>query len=266
MATRTTGQVEAGGEPRAAPEFDAGSLAKSLLRATAAGALATLDADGAPFSTLTTVATDVDGRPLLLLSRLAAHTRHLEVDGRCSLLLARIGRGDPLAHPRLTLNAMALRLDRASADGVRARQRFLKHHPKAELYADFGDFSFWRLDPVEGHLNGGFARAAKLPGRELLTDVSRAQALIAAEEEALAHMNADHAEAIGLYATALLGAEAGRWRLVGIDPEGCDLACGDERRRLAFPRPLDTPEELRAMLAALAKEARAKAAGREAET
>jgi putative heme iron utilization protein len=80
------------------------------------------------------------------------------------------------------------------------------------------------------------------------------------EEDALAHMNGDHAEAIGLYATALLGEEPGPWRLTGIDPEGCDLAQGEQRRRLAFPRAVKTPQELRAVLVDLAKDARAKAA------
>jgi heme iron utilization protein len=262
MATGTVEQGESAAT-RAVPEFDAKPLAKALLRGVGSGALATLDRSGAPFSTLTTVATDIDGRPLLLLSRLAAHTRHLEADARASLLLARIGRGDPLAHPRLTLNGRASRLERESVEGKRARRRFLNAHPKAELYAGFGDFSFWRLDPMEAHLNGGFARAASLSASELLTDVAEAQALVLAEEGALAHMNQDHAGAIGLYATALLGAEPGPWRLTGLDPEGCDLAQGDERKRLAFPRPVQTPDELRAVLVTLAKEARAKACAQE---
>ena len=246
---------------RASPEFDASGLAKALLRSTGSGALATLEPQGAPFSSLTSVATDIDGRPLLLLSRLAAHTGHLEADPRASLLLARIGRGDPLAHPRLTLTGRAARLERKSAEHERARRRFLAAHPKSELYADFADFSFWRLDPTQAHLNGGFARAAQLSAAELLTVVEGAQELVLAEEAALAHMNQDHADAVALYATVLLGAAAGPWRLTGLDPEGCDLAQGDERRRLAFPQAVRTPEELRAMLVNLTQEARAKSAG-----
>jgi heme iron utilization protein len=255
MAEQAPGQADVG----TAPAFDALGLAKSLLRATPAGALATIDAESQPFSTLVTVATDGDGRPILLLSRLAAHTRHLEADGRCSLLLARLGRGDPLAHPRLTLLGRAGRLDRESTDGARARRRFLACHPKAELYADFGDFSFWCINLVDVHLNGGFARAAQLSVGDLLTDLSGAASLIAAEEDALAHMNADHSEAIGLYATALLGAKPGRWRLSGLDPEGCDLSNGDERRRLAFSERVTTPEALRKALVGLASKARAQA-------
>jgi putative heme iron utilization protein len=255
MADETNGQGNDAAK-RAVPDFDPKSLAKELLRSATTGALGTLDSTGAPFATLTTVATDSDGRPILLLSRLAAHTRHLEADGRASLLLARIGRGDPLAHPRLTLSGAAHRLERDSEEGARLRRRFLAHHPKAELYADFGDFAFWRLDPIVVHLNGGFARAAELAPAELLTDISDAESLIAAEESAVAHMNEDHAEAVALYGSVLLDAGKGKWRLAGLDPEGADLESGGEFRRLAFRRRLSTSDELRSTLAALAKEAR----------
>jgi putative heme iron utilization protein len=265
MASEATSQDEAQAR-RAAPEFDARSLGKELLRSATTAALATLDAGGAPFSTLTTVATDSDGRPLLLMSRLAAHTRHLEADPRASLLLARIGRGDPLAHPRLTVNGRSMKLDRASEEGARARRRFLAHHPKAELYTDFGDFAFWRIDCDAAHLNGGFARAAELAPSELLTDVSDAQSLIAAEEDALSHMNQDHAEAVALYGSALLRAGKGPWRLAGLDPEGLDIDGGGEMRRLAFPQRVRTQDELRAMLVSLAKEARAAPTSQEAES
>ena len=256
MASQTGGQDDGAARP---PDFDAKSLAKELLRTALTGALATLDGAGAPFSTLTTVATDGDGRPLLLLSRLAAHTRQLEADPRVSLLLARIGRGDPLAHPRLTLAGRAERLERKSAEGERARRRFLAHHPKAELYADFGDFAFWRVDPSTAHLNGGFARAAELAWNEIATDVSDAESLVEAEASALAHMNEDHAEALALYGSVLLEAGKAKWRLAGIDPEGLDLDRGGEMRRLVFERRLRTPDELRSTLAALAKKARGEA-------
>jgi putative heme iron utilization protein len=262
MASEVTGQDDAQAE-RTAPEFDAKALAKELLRSATSAALATLDLEGGPFSTLTTVATDSDGCPLFLMSRLAAHTHHLERDPRASLLLARIGRGDPLAHPRLTLSGRAAKLEHASEEGARARRRFLAHHPKAELYADFGDFAFWRLNCEAAHLNGGFARAAALEPADLLTDISDTQTLVTAEQDALAHMNHDHAEAVALYGAILLHGGKGPWRLAGIDPDGVDIEGGGEMRRLAFPQRVRTPDELRAMLASLAKEARVAAAGRE---
>ncbi len=242
-----------------AAEFDARGLAKSLLRTTRAGALATIDRNtGHPFASLVNVATDVDGSPLILISRLSTHTANLENDGRASLLLASVGRGDPLAYPRLTVLGAFRPVARQDAGEPRLRRRFLARHPKSELYAGFADFSFWRLEVVSAHLNGGFGRAADLKASDVLTDVTDAEDLAEAEASAVAHMNTDHAEAVRLYATKLLGAEDGPWRLTGIDPEGLDLAFGDATLRLLFPERAPTAERMRKIVVDLAKSARAK--------
>ena len=111
---------------------------------------------------------------------------------------------------------------------------------------------------MSAHLNAGFARAADLKADDLMTAVSDAHALIDAEADALAHMNADHAEAIRLYATKLLGADDGPWRLTGIDPEGIDLAQSDATLRLPFLQRVTTAEALRKALVDLAAQARAR--------
>ncbi len=245
--------------PENAPvaEFDAKGLAKSLLRTTRAGALATIDRNtGYPFASLVNVATDVDGSPLILVSRLSTHTANLENDGRASLLFASVGRGDPLAYPRLTVLGRFVSVARQDAREPRLRRRFLARHPKSELYAGFADFSFLRLEIVSAHLNGGFGRAADLKASDVVTDLTDATNLVDAETSAIAHMNADHAEAVRLYATKLLGAEDGRWRLTGLDPEGLDLALGDATLRLAFPERVSTAERLRKIVVDLAKAAR----------
>jgi putative heme iron utilization protein len=229
------------------------------LRTTRAGALATIDRNtGHPFASLVNVATDVDGTPLILISRLSTHTANLEDDGRASLLFASVGRGDPLAYPRLTVLGTFIPVARQDAREPRLRRRFLTRHPKSELYAGFADFSFWQLEVVSGHLNGGFGRAADLKASDLLTDVTDAEDLLDAEASAVAHMNADHAEALRLYATKLLSAEDGPWRLTGIDPEGIDLALGDATQRLPFPERVSTAEQMRKTVVDLAKSARAK--------
>jgi heme iron utilization protein len=240
------------------PDFDPKSVAKGLLRATRAGALATIDRNtGHPFASLVNVATDADGSPLILVSRLSTHTANLENDGRASVLLASGGKGDPLAHPRLTLLGTFVQVARAETDEPRVRRRFLARHPKSELYAGFADFSFWRLRVVSAHLNGGFARAADLKAADVMTDVGDAAGLIEAENGAIAHMNEDHAEAVRLYATRLLGAEDGKWRLTGIDPEGLDLALGDMTLRLPFPGRVIDAQALRKTVVDLAAKARA---------
>jgi putative heme iron utilization protein len=225
------------------PAYDAPGEAKRLLRSVRAGALASLAESGHPFASLVNVATDYDGSPLLLLSRLAAHTVNLDRDARCSLLLSEGGKGDPLAHPRLTIIGRA---EPTQNDHVRGR--FLRRHPKSELYAGFADFSFWRISVERAHLNGGFARAADFSGEAVLTPLDGAGALLAAEAGAIAHMNEDHREALALYATKLLGEPDGPWRATGIDPEGMDLSAGDRTARLVFDAPIKEPGELRAVL------------------
>jgi putative heme iron utilization protein len=249
------GRIPEDAQPPA--DFMPVDVAKALLRATRAGTLATLDRNtGHPFASLVNVATDVDGAPLILVSRLATHTANLERDGRASLLLAETGKGDALAHPRLTALGAFAPVARDSADEPRIRRRFLSRHPKSELYVDFGDFAFWRMTVVSSHLNGGFARAADLTAADVLTDLTGARTLIEAEEDAVAHLNADHAEACRLYATKLLGAHDGAWRCVGLDPDGIELQIGQTALRLAFPQRITAPGPLRAALKQFAEQAR----------
>ena len=239
-------------------DFDPKALAKSLLRATRAGSLATLDRNtGHPFASLVNVATDADGSPVILVSRLSTHTANIEIDGRASILLAETGKGDPLAHPRLTVLGRLVRLARDDADETRVRRRFLARHPKSELYAGFGDFAFWRMEMASAHLNGGFARAADLKADDVRTELGDAADLVAAEADAIAHMNADHAEACRIYAAKLLGEPDGAWRMTGIDPDGADLALGDRTARLAFPQRVTDAGQLRQILVTLAGLARA---------
>jgi putative heme iron utilization protein len=236
----------------AGADFDAAATAKTLLRTTRAGALATNDPkSGFPLTTLVNVATDVDGAPLLLLSGLSLHTRNLAADGRASLLLAETGKGDPLAHPRLSVVGRCARVDEE-----RARRRFLAKHPKSQLYVQLPDFTFWRMELAAVHLNGGFGRAAAIGPADVLTDIAGAEALIAAEPGIIAHMNEDHAEAVRLYATGLAGAPDGRWSVTGCDPDGLDLACGDRTARVAFPERVTAPGPLQLLLKAMAADAR----------
>jgi putative heme iron utilization protein len=243
-------------QENAAPVFDALAEAKALLRCTRAAALATLaPPSGEPFATLVNVATEPDGSPILLMSQLAAHTRHLANDPRLSLLLTQTGEGDPLAHPRLTVTGKAEKIadpDRRAA----LKARFLNKHPKSALYADFGDFAFYHVEVAQAHLNGGFGKTGRFDWAELKTNVDGADALLAGEAGALAHMNADHKDALALYAAVLSGAPHGEWVATGIDPEGMDLAWEDLTARLVFPQRVSDGDGLRKMLVELAKAAR----------
>jgi putative heme iron utilization protein len=234
-------------------DFEPIQAAKRLMREATKGALATLAADGAPYVSLVTVAADFDGAPILLLSRLARHTENLLRDARASLLFESEGDGDPLQGGRISLSGtMAL------TENDAARRRFLARHPEAKGYSQFTDFSFWRMQLAAAHLVAGFGRIVDLAAAELLTPIGDAGPLLAAEEGALAHMNSDHRDAIELYATRLLAGAPGNWRMISLDPEGCDLISGPRVRRLEFPVRITDASSLRKTLADLAQTARAR--------
>lgn len=239
-------------------DADAILLAKTLLREARYGALGVLDPEtGAPSVSRAGVATDMDGTPLILISLLASHTRALLADPRCSLLLGEPGKGDALAHPRISINCRAIRLERGSAQEAQARRRYLNRNPKAKLYVDLGDFSFFRLEVQNASLNGGFGKAYLLTPADLLTNSPALDALAASEQGALDHMNADHLDAIAVYAHHFAREKRDGWTVIGFDPDGMDIASGDVVRRVFFPQPLAEAGELRKVLVEMARLGRA---------
>jgi putative heme iron utilization protein len=238
-------------------DFDPSKLAKSLLRKSRQGALATLMAESHdPYCSLVNVAAHPDGSPILLISRLAVHTKNILGDNRVSLMLDERASGDPLEGARIMLAGRAE--EAGDNDAAVLRRRYLNAHPSAEGFVDFKDFSFFRIVPSGLHLVAGFGRIIDLKPAQFLTDISDAAALLEAEQGAVEHMNEDHREAMNLYATKLLGAEAADWRCIGCDPDGMDMQADDKTLRLDFPERVTSGGDLRKMLVRLAGEARSR--------
>lgn len=238
-------------------DFNPSKLARSLLRRNRQGALATLmPGSGDPYCSLVNVASHPDAAPILLISRLALHTRNILADSRVSLMLDERAEGDPLEGARIMLAGWAEEV--SEDDTAVARRRYLGAHPSAEAFVDFKDFSFFRIRPSGAHLVAGFGRIIDLKPEQFLTDLAGAEGLLEAEPGAVEHMNADHREAMTLYATKLLGAESADWRCTGCDPDGIDMQAGNKTLRLDFPERVTSGAELRKMLVRLAGEARAK--------
>ena len=235
------------------PDFNPAVATKKLLREGRSGALATLmPGSGDPYCSLVNIATAADGAPLLLISRLAVHTKNVLTDPRVSLMIDERKEGDPLQGARVMLMGSA-----AATEDADVRRRYLDRQPEAEMFAGFADFAFYRLALKAAHLVAGFGRIVDLEPQDILTEVDDASELVAAEPEILAHMNGDHAEAVRLYATKLLGAPDGEWRCVGCDPEGLELQKGRTALRLPFPQRVRAPGVLRQVLKQMAEQARA---------
>ena len=224
------------------------TLSTRLAREGASGG----DIDGWPYGSLVTVALDHLGAPLLLFSDLSDHTRNLKADARAALLFEQTSRRrNPQRGPRVTIMGR-VRKTRRPADA----QRFTAMHPESAMYSGFGDFNFYRMSVERAHWVGGFAKAQWRTGRHVVAPPSAAKALAEAEAGILDHMNADHADAIDLYAAKLLKRKGTGWRMIGIDPDGADLECGGRFARLAFPETVADAGQVRDVLVSLAAAAR----------
>lgn len=233
------------------PEATARGLLRSLDRA-ALGTLMRPDAPdaGSPYTSLVLVAVDHDSSPLLLISTLADHTKNLAANPAVSLLFdGTVGLDEPLTGPRVSVQGQA-----AKTDDERLKARFVARHPGAAMYAGFKDFAFWRVSVSRAHLVAGFGRIHWFGADALL--YPPAAALCESEPGIIEHMNTDHADAVQLYATRLLGREGDGWTMTGIDPEGADLRRGGVVLRLPFAKAVSSAEEARAELVQLVKQAR----------
>ncbi len=236
-----------------------GFEARRLVRAAASATLSTVT-EGQPFAALVTPATAPDLSVLMLLSSLSEHTRHLRAEPRCALLFQGAPEtANPQTAPRVTLTGVAEEVPAVEAPGLKAR--WLARHAYAAFYADFGDFALWRLRPQAGLLVGGFARATRLKRADLLPDAAAVAALAEAEGEIIAHVNADHADALAAMAEGMHGHVPGQaWRLVAVDSDGCDLApqdaTGGAVLRHAWAAPVGDADGVRAGLIRAARAGR----------
>jgi putative heme iron utilization protein len=227
-----------------------GTAMRQLLRRARTCSLSTLNmGDGTPYGSLANIATDIAGRPIILISRLAWHTKNLAADARASVLVTELPtQGDALVGPRVTALGRFEQVDDANL-----RRRYLARHPQAAMYVEFADFSFWRLTPSAIHGVAGFGRIETLTPEEVFPPATEMEAL---EISALEHMNRDHAETIHLYATKILRASPGPWQVLAIDPDGADLGCHDQSLHMNFETPIYSATALREKFAELAYEAR----------
>jgi putative heme iron utilization protein len=232
-------ETGAGQEAKMAEGPEPAWQARTLLRAARSAVLAT-SAEGQPYAALVTPAFAPDLAALLWLSRLSDHTRHLAAEPLCALLVQGTAEGpNPQTAPRVTLTGRAERIEDQAL-----KARWLAIHPYAALYADFADFSLWRIVPGGAHLVGGFARAFRLPAAKLLPDAAAITALWAAEHQIISHCNVDHADAMKVLGEQAAGG-GGEWRMVAVDTDGFDLADDIRSVRIAWSAPVVDAQAVR---------------------
>jgi putative heme iron utilization protein len=201
-----------------------------LLHRCAFGTLATharQPAAGYPYPTVLPYALDARHRPVILVSRLAEHTRNLMADPRAGFIVFDAPDGDVLSGERLTLTGKFVAVDGdATPEAVAARsalaQRYLRYHPGAARYMALGDFAFYTLVPERLRYIGGFGAMGWLEANTLdafpAIDESSEQSILA---EFTANQSLPH-----------------HVELLGVDRYGIDWVRNGVRGRVAFHEPI----------------------------
>ena len=231
--------------------------ARTLVARISTGTLCTLalEPEGYPYGSFVTVAFD-NGNPIFLISELAEHTKNLKRDPRASLLVSEGGSPDPLANGRVTMLGPCTRVE---GDPGSAREAFLAAHPNSSYYADFRDFAFWKLQVDQVRYIGGYGRMSWINQADWRA--AEPDPLSPSAAGIIAHMNADHADAMVLYCKAFSRAtEIASASMTGVDRYGFEMSAmtptGSRPVRLAFGKPVSTPEEARTALISMLKDAR----------
>ena len=232
---------------------------RTLISLASVGTLSTLSRKhpGFPFGSLMPFALDPEGRPLFLISNMAMHTQNLKAEPRCSLFFAQANAdGDPLGAARAALIGIAESVP--ASDLASVREIYLARHENSRYWVDFSDFSFFRLQPVDLYYVGGFGVMGWVEAREYQD--AAPDPLAGAAPGILAHMNADHVDAMILLARSHAEVEATEATMTSVDRLGFTLRLktseGMKGVRINFPRAVVTPMETRTVLVEMVRQAR----------
>jgi heme iron utilization protein len=242
------------------PEPTHAERVRTLLSLERVGTLSTLSRKhpGFPFGSLMPFALDSAGRPILLISNMAMHTQNLKEDPRCSLFVGDVGAdGDSLGAARATVVGQATPVPEQDLQMV--REQYLTRHENSRYWVDFSDFGFFRLQPVDVYYVGGFGVMGWVNALDY--QLAAPDPLSDAAPGILAHMNSDHGDAMVVLAKFWAGIEATEATMTSVDRLGFSLRLktkdGFKGTRINFIREVATPQDTRAALVEMVRQARA---------
>jgi len=241
-------------------KIDRAAPARALIQEEQHGVLCTLSQkiSGWPFGSVTPYALTQEGEPTILISEIAEHTRNLRADPRVSLFIQDGAfLNDTQSGRRITLMGLA---EQVSAESLAdAQRRYLARFPNAEQYFQVHDFALFKITTQHVRFIGGFGEIYWLEPSEVLINAAN-NPLSAYAAGICEHMNADHVNALILYAKAFAGLDVTSAKMVDVDPNGFDMEVEHENAirtiRIRFPQPVTTMDEVRQATIALLKAAR----------
>jgi heme iron utilization protein len=241
------------------PEPSHSERVRTLLSLTATGTLSTQSRKhaGFPFGSLMPFALDAAGRPVFLISNMAMHTQNLKADPRCSLFVGQVNaEDDPLGAARATIIGQAELVPESERASV--KEIYLARHENSRYWVDFADFGFYRLEPIDLYYVGGFGVMGWVDAQDYTH--AAPDPLAKAMSGILAHMNADHVDAMILLARFHAQLEGVEATMTSVDRLGFTLRVktqdGIKSTRINFPREVANAQETRQALVEMVKQAR----------
>jgi len=242
------------------PEPNYAERVRTLVSLTSVATLSTLSRrhPGFPFGSLMPYALDSEGRPIFLISNMAMHTQNLKADPRASLFIGQtLTDEDPLGTARATLVGRAEPIPESEVTS--AREQYLARYESSRYWVDFTDFGFFRLQPIDIYYVGGFGVMGWVAADDYMQ--ASPDPLAAVAPGIIAHMNADHVDAMILLARTHAKLEATEATMTSVDRLGFFLrlktADGMKGARINYPREVATAHDARQVLVEMVQQGRA---------
>lgn len=211
--------------------MNTGFEARKIVRACRSGALSTLDRDThVPYVSFCAITSDYQGHIIFLLSNLADHTQNIAKNNKVSLLCEQASHlSNPQAGPRVTLVGKIEKIDDPDVCAI-----FVQTHPSAKMYAQFGDFNFYRLKVQKAHFVGGFGKAVWLDEKDYLGDSAASLTFSKKQIELITTLNREFVQFAPVCATKLLKQRGKNWQVLRVDGDGVDLRLASKTVRYPF--------------------------------
>lgn len=230
-------------------DVDILAQARSLWSSQTHGVLVTQMKEqlGYPSGSLVPYCLDYQGRPVILISRLAKHTQNIAENPKVSLFITEAIQADVQTVARINCWGEAV-----ATEDLEVTNRYQRYFPQAQSYRQQLDFDYFYLEPKGFYFVAGFGRITSFTTNEIMPDIffSNDQELSVIE-----HMNNDHSDAIVRYCSkaGVAISEGITPTMVGIDKLGFHLRLGEDLLRFDFDAPVKTFSEIRAKLTLMAK-------------
>ncbi|SCA58224.1 putative heme iron utilization protein [Candidatus Terasakiella magnetica] len=211
--------------------MDIGFEARKIARACRSGSMATLDREtGLPYVSFCACAFDYQGQPIFLFSDLADHTQNILKKPSVSFLCEQASQlSNPQAGPRVSLVGEMGKIEEEEVCSI-----FMQLHPSAKMYANFGDFNFYRLKVEKAHYVGGFGKAVWLDDGQYLGDSAASLFFSKNQLELIKQLNTELPEFARTCATKLLKQRGKNWQVLRLDGDGIDLKLASRVIRYPF--------------------------------